>query len=98
MFFRIVSVMKPPPPAAAVSRATRHDDVDIVVGKDETAGRGVGGNLCGDGPRSRRQDRGHEALAFADQLRAAQRLAAVHGDAGDRCLSASRALRARRLG
>ena len=64
--------------AAAVGRcsaAARHDHVDVVVRKDEAAGRGVGRDLGGDRALARGQDRRHEALAFADQLRAAQRLA-----------------------
>ena len=90
MFLRMVSVMKPSA-AAGWLGAAGHDDVDKVVGKDEAAGRGVGGDLRRDGPLAGRQDRRHEALALADQLGAAQRLAGIHGDPGDEPFSFSSA-------
>ena len=74
MFLRMVSVMKPRRPRALLGAAC-HDDVDIVIGKDEAAGRSIGRYLSGDRPHARRQHRRHETLAFTDQLGSAKRFA-----------------------
>ena len=76
----------PPPLVPLLLRAARHDDVDKVVRKNEAAGRRVGRYLGGDRPHAGRQDRRHEALAFADQFRAAQRFAGKERHPGDRSL------------